>query len=185
MSENISEHTTSITGLTCKPLAILSETISIQEMNMARGGGGNNKCEDEDPPDWNTGPTFQDIINSLFGFPEPGLPQSPNFGDNGPQISPTEMYPQGDPLPDWTQINQPPNPDATEDFFYSDQMAGPEDGNSGNCDEGEDDNQNCEYCDDENCDGDCANDDDGDDGGDDGLFGDFATTGQDNTKVGN
>lgn len=40
MSENILEHTTSITGLTCKPLAILSETISPQEMSMARGGDG-------------------------------------------------------------------------------------------------------------------------------------------------
>ena len=38
MSENIFEHTTSIAGLTCKPLAILSETISSQEMSMARGG---------------------------------------------------------------------------------------------------------------------------------------------------
>ena len=40
MSENILEHTTSITGLTCKPLAILSETISPREMNRARGGDG-------------------------------------------------------------------------------------------------------------------------------------------------
>ncbi len=38
MSENIFEHTTSIAGLTCKPLSILFETISPQEMNMARGG---------------------------------------------------------------------------------------------------------------------------------------------------
>ena len=41
MTENISEHTTSLTGLTCKPLAILSETISPQEMSMARGGNDN------------------------------------------------------------------------------------------------------------------------------------------------
>ena len=40
MSENIFEHTTSIAGLTCKPLAILSETISPEEMSMARGGDG-------------------------------------------------------------------------------------------------------------------------------------------------
>ena len=40
MSENIFEHTTSIAGLTCKPLAILSETISPQEMSRARGGDG-------------------------------------------------------------------------------------------------------------------------------------------------
>ena len=38
MSENILEHTTSIAGLTCKPLAILSETISPEEMSRARGG---------------------------------------------------------------------------------------------------------------------------------------------------
>ena len=41
MQENILEHTTSIAGLTCKPLSILSETISPQEMNMARGGNDN------------------------------------------------------------------------------------------------------------------------------------------------
>ncbi len=40
MSENIFEHTTSIAGLTCKPLSILSETISPQEMSRARGGNG-------------------------------------------------------------------------------------------------------------------------------------------------
>ena len=38
MSESIFEHTTSIAGLTCKPLAILSETISSEEMSIARGG---------------------------------------------------------------------------------------------------------------------------------------------------
>ena len=42
MPENIFDQqdslTTSITGLTCKPLAILSETISPQEMSMVRGG---------------------------------------------------------------------------------------------------------------------------------------------------
>ena len=40
MSESIFEHTTSTSGLTCKPLSILSETISSQEMSMARGGDG-------------------------------------------------------------------------------------------------------------------------------------------------
>ena len=40
MPENIFEHTTSLEGLTCKPLAILSETISPQEMSRARGGDG-------------------------------------------------------------------------------------------------------------------------------------------------
>ena len=183
MPENILEHTTSIAGLTCKPLSILSETISPEEMSMARGGNGGkkNKCEDEDPIDWNTGPTFLDIVGSLFGRPpSSGTPQSPDFGHYGPQISPAEMYSQGDQLPDWTEINKPPNPDATEEFFYSDQMAGPEDGNSGNCGEVEDDNENCEYCDDENCDGDCANNDD-----DDELDNEFATAEPDNTRVGN
>ena len=54
MSENISEHTTSITGLTCKPLAILSETISLQEMSMVRGGTddiGNDPPIEEPYPD--------------------------------------------------------------------------------------------------------------------------------------
>ena len=50
MPENIFEHTTSIVGLTCKPLAILSETISPQEMSRVRGG---NHHIDE-PPE--TGP---------------------------------------------------------------------------------------------------------------------------------
>ena len=40
MSENIFEHTTSIAKLTCKPLSILSETISSEEMSIARGGDG-------------------------------------------------------------------------------------------------------------------------------------------------
>ena len=38
MAESIFENTTSIAGLTCQPLAILSETISSQEMSRARGG---------------------------------------------------------------------------------------------------------------------------------------------------
>ena len=38
MPENIFEHSTSIVGLTCKPLDILPETISPQEMSRARGG---------------------------------------------------------------------------------------------------------------------------------------------------
>ena len=40
MSESIFEHTTSIARLTCKPLAILSETISPEEMSKAQGGDG-------------------------------------------------------------------------------------------------------------------------------------------------
>ncbi|MCE2435617.1 MAG: hypothetical protein J4F29_22270 [Candidatus Latescibacteria bacterium] len=79
MSENISEHTTSITGLTCKPLAILSETISPQEMSMARGGTDyvepcpRNEDEDvEDPypcetPDGLPCPCDEEIIESDDG----------------------------------------------------------------------------------------------------------------------
>ncbi len=48
MPENIFEHTTSVARLTCKPLSILSKTISPQEMSMARGGNGNNRKEE--PP---------------------------------------------------------------------------------------------------------------------------------------
>lgn len=50
MSESIFEHTTSIAGLTCKPLAILSETISSEEMSRVRGGDHHL----EEPPE--TGP---------------------------------------------------------------------------------------------------------------------------------
>ena len=38
MPENIFEPTTSIAGLTCKPLSVLSETISPEEMSKVRGG---------------------------------------------------------------------------------------------------------------------------------------------------
>ena len=48
MSENILEHTTSITGLTCKPLSILSETISPQEMSRTRGGNGGGRPHNVD-----------------------------------------------------------------------------------------------------------------------------------------
>lgn len=56
MSESIFEHTTSIAGLTCKPLSILSETISPQEMSMARGGDGNPE---------NFGPVIDDLEKSI------------------------------------------------------------------------------------------------------------------------
>ena len=52
MSKNIFEPrydiATPIAGLTCKPLSILPETISPQEMSLARGG---NDKEEEEPPD--------------------------------------------------------------------------------------------------------------------------------------
>ena len=47
MSESIFAHTTSIAGLTCKPLSILSETIATQEMSRVRGG---TDIEPENPP---------------------------------------------------------------------------------------------------------------------------------------
>ncbi len=98
MPENIFQHTTSIAGLTCKPLAILSETISPQEMNMTRGGNGNkkkeNKCEDEDSIDMNTTPGPGDVINSVFPS---GDPVTNDMGTQGPAISPAELYNQGEP----------------------------------------------------------------------------------------
>ena len=74
MSENISAYTTSITGLTCKPLSILSETISPQEMSMVRGG--------QDP-------AMDDIIEIMADEEIkdkdethlPGTPEVPNLPD--------------------------------------------------------------------------------------------------------
>ena len=69
MLENISEHTISITGLTCKPLAILSETISPQEMSRARGGNGAvcGGCIEPEPP----------IPDETVCFPEGPLEPEP------------------------------------------------------------------------------------------------------------
>ena len=54
MAESIFEHTTSIAGLTCEPLNILSETISSQEMSTIRGGdgmsGGSGSMSSGQPP---------------------------------------------------------------------------------------------------------------------------------------
>ena len=53
MSESIFAHTTSIAGLTCKPLSILSETIATQEMSMVRGGyGEDTRVPPEAPTHW-------------------------------------------------------------------------------------------------------------------------------------
>ena len=79
MSENISEYTTSLAGLTCKPLAILSETISPQEMSRVRGGTDyvepcpwNEDEEVENPypcetPDGEPCPCDEEIIESDDG----------------------------------------------------------------------------------------------------------------------
>lgn len=65
MQENILEHTTSIAGLTCKPLSILSETISPQEMSRARGG-------------WDTIPSMLDSLATNEDTVEP--PKDPTAG---------------------------------------------------------------------------------------------------------
>ena len=67
MSENIFEHTTSIAGLTCKPLSILSETISSQEMSMARGGDGLPKVKVPGDGEVNDGITSLDEIPGECG----------------------------------------------------------------------------------------------------------------------
>ena len=95
MSENIFEHTTSIAGLTCKPLSILSETISPQEMSRARGGNGcNDDDDDDDPIDMNTTPGPGDVINTYFPS---GDPVTNDLGEQGPAISPATWYDQGEP----------------------------------------------------------------------------------------
>ncbi len=121
MQENILEHTTSIAGLTCKPLSILSETISPQEMSRAQGGNGcDEKKKEEDPIDWNDRPGVSDFINSHLG-PPPGepLPQSPPIGGSqGPQISPATWYPQGDPVDEFG--GDPDSSDPDDPFSESD-----------------------------------------------------------------
>ena len=95
MSESIFEHTTSIAGLTCKPLSILSETISPQEMNMVRGGNGcNDDDDDDDPIDMNTTPGPGDVINTYFPS---GGPVTNDLGEQGPPMSPADWYNQGEP----------------------------------------------------------------------------------------
>ncbi len=99
MPENIFQQqdgiTTSITGLTCKPLTILSETISPQEMSRTRGGNGcNNDDDDDDPIDMNTTPGPGDIVNTFFPS---GDPVTNDMGTQGPAISPAELYNQGEP----------------------------------------------------------------------------------------
>lgn len=74
MSESIFEHTTSIAGLTCKPLAILSEIISPQEMSRVRGGnGGRIKM----PGDGN-------IEDGITSMDEPDCPTYDCYPEGGP-----------------------------------------------------------------------------------------------------
>lgn len=188
MSENISEQsegiTTSITRLTCKPLAILSETISTQEMNMARGGGDD---DDDDPIDWNTGSIFKAIVNAIFGPPPGEKEPKKDLVTDGPQIpinSPPEPVDPFAVLLDDPDSDDPDDPYSESDPFKriaeADSLSHAESGIWEGGDSGEEDDENCEYCDDENCDGDCANNDD-----DDELDNEFATAEPDNTRVGN
>ncbi len=92
MSENIFEHTTSIVGLTCKPLSILSETISPQEMNMARGGDHHihEPPETGPPPGMECPPGCQDYCcdprDIVITNPNPEGPQNllPPLGNPSP-----------------------------------------------------------------------------------------------------
>ena len=121
MPENIFEHTTSIVGLTCKPLAILSETISPQEMSRTQGGNGcGEKKKEEDPIDWNDRPGVSDFINSHLGSP-PGepLPQPPPIsGPQGPQVSPATWYSEGEPVNSFA--GDPDSSDPDDPFRESD-----------------------------------------------------------------
>ena len=79
MPENIFEHTTSITGITCKPLSILSETISPQEMSMARGGngtgsGGPGSMSSGQPPTNQEGKSWQEAAQKALEEQKPPLP---------------------------------------------------------------------------------------------------------------
>ena len=148
MPENIFEHTTSIVGLTCKPLSILSETISPQEMSRTRGGNGCNDDDDDDPIDWNDRPGVSDFVNSHLGRP-PGepLPQPPPIGGSqGPQTSPATWYNQGEPTNSFTD---PSSADPFDENFNQNEMFAQEDSISqsesgypygeGDCGDGEDD----------------------------------------------
>lgn len=71
MSKNIFEPrhdiATPIAGLTCKPLSILPETISPQEMSLARGGNG-----DDDPYDFDEiyDPLDEKTVTTMDKIPE-------------------------------------------------------------------------------------------------------------------
>ena len=169
MPENISEHTTSIAGLTCKPLAIISKTISPQEMSMARGGIGLD--ETRVSSETSTHPLDQ----ALNPQPESRGTLSTDHPDNYV----AEIYDLDEP-----DNRPPPVSDVpfiiTQDDYYDDENNNDENNNDeNNNDENgqnnyesfwdfdfldDDDDGNCEYCDDENCDGDCANDDDDENG---------------------
>ena len=118
MSENIFEHTTSIAGLTCKPLSILSETISPQEMSRARGGNGcNDDDDDDDPIDMNTTPGPGDVINSYFPS---GNPVTNDLGEQGPAISPATWYGQGEPADAYVaSLNDPDSSDPDNPYSES------------------------------------------------------------------
>lgn len=128
MSENIFAHTISIAGLTCKSLAILSETISPQEMSRARGGNGGGR-----PHNVNTnldpGRVYNDLLKQYGGNncpaactlpccegePDPGGPQ----GGGGGGLTGTTGSGGGEGGPDrLTSYTPPADPSGTdgEDF---------------------------------------------------------------------
>ena len=92
MSEDIFEHTTSIAGLTCKPLSILSETIFPKEMRLVRGGNGginNDIDEDLDPGPITTGlpgavaPGSEAVGNCKIGCIKHCCDEDPDQGGPG------------------------------------------------------------------------------------------------------
>ena len=172
MSENISEQsegiTTSITGLTCKPLAILSETISTQEMNMARGGG-DDEDDDPDPIDWNPVSIFKAIVSAVLGPPDDKYPDG-DLGTNGPQVPVVAQPPE--PVDPFAVLLDNPDVDDPDDPYVRDsdpfkRIAEADSLREAELDlseGGEEDEGNCEYCDDENCEGCGNNDNEGDEG---------------------
>ncbi len=168
MPENIFEHTTSIAGLTCKPLDILSETISTQEMSMARGG------DDGDDSDYHNDSDGVNILTQIEEFLQTKImsvweiitenpnqaPQSDFLGTGGVPL--TEVMEVGYAETRTEENDNTDRYELNEDDYYVDPY------------DVHDDDENCEYCDDENCDGDCGHDDDDENGsGLDGMEGDF------------
>ena len=177
MSKNIFEPrydiATPIAGLTCKPLAILPETISPQEMSLARGGNDGKKKRRT--PDMDSVPSMWDIITNIFGSPSDGPPEPPDWGTQGPSVSPADLlYRQGDPVhPDFDSDEEF---DQNEVFAEADSMMNEYmygyswDDENGDDENGDDNNDDeCDVCGLECCE--CDDED-------------FETAEPDNTAVG-
>ena len=143
MSESIFEHTTSITGLTCKPLSILSETISTQEMSMARGGNGGSRPHDVDTS-LDPGRVYNELLKEYGGnscpdgCPLPCCEKDPNPGGmGGGDLTGTTGRGGGEGGPDdrLTVYTPPADSSASAD------SSGTQDQNGGDLDNGEDDGQ--------------------------------------------